>query len=537
MPHVIASIARRGRSRVAMPILALLLGAGAAMAQDGRVVLALSTPNPESNRSWLLSGSSLVQNQPYLETLLGNDVETGEAVPELAESWTVSDDLRTWTFKLREGVDWHFGFGAFTAADVVHSVELVTQEDSRANVREILRDAEMEVLGDHEIVFRFADPLLDGEQQFSRHRGDLLIYSKAQFDQEGLEGVDARPAGTGLYMYQDRTLGEGLVYAFNPDHWSGASADFAEMQFRWAPENATRLAMLLSGEADIADVSRDLHPQATDAGMEIISANLTNMQTLVFIGGVFEREVDGEQDPAWAQSEQIRQALNVAINREEVLEFVYGGRGNLVYNLGFHPEHEGWNADWEARFDELYGYDPEKARALIAESGIPASEITPTIYSFALNGNPEIPLIAESLQLYFQDVGIDARIEESDWTNVAPLMREQGSHDAMIPLRNTPIRTTQRWLETFYVTDGPLWAARFDEIDERYAALVAATDPEERDAIAREIGDFAFENFVAIPMIEVSSELMANPQTVAGWEFPGASLAVLTHHHLIEKAE
>jgi ABC-type transport system substrate-binding protein len=331
----------------------LVSDATGAAAQVERVVLALNTPNPETNRSWAGAGSSHVQLEPFLESLLANDHLTGEAIPGLAERWEVSDDFREWRFFLREGVPFHFGFGEFTAADVAHTHRMITQEESVSFLKGLWSTAEVEVVNDHEVVFRFADPMLEGERIFSRRAGDFLIYSKAQYDAEGVEGIDLRPAGTGIYQYKERSPGEGVIYEHFPEHWSGVTPDFKEMEFRWAPENATRLAMLLAGEAHIADISRDLQAQAEDAGMKVVGAGNPNQQTLVWIGGQFHRAGDPEQDPPWLSDVRVRQALNKAINREEVIEHIYGGRGTLVYRLGFHPDHEGWNPEWEERFEEM----------------------------------------------------------------------------------------------------------------------------------------------------------------------------------------
>ena len=516
---------------------AFTLAAGApSFAQVDRVILALNTPNPETNRSWASSGSAHVQLEPFLESLLTNDSLTGAAAPGLAQRWEVSDDFREWRFFLRKGVPFHFGFSEFTAADVAHSLDLITQEESVSFLRGLWSTVELDVVNDYEVAFRFPDPMTEGEQFFSRQRGDFLIYSKAQFDAEGVEGIDNRPAGTGVYYYKERIPGEAVIYEHFADHWSGATPDFREMEYRWAPENATRLAMLLAGEAHIADISRDLQGQAEAEGMKVIAARQTNQQTLVFIGGVFHRAEDAEQDPAWLGDVKVRQALNMAINRQEVIDFIYGGRGSMVYNLGFHPDNEGWNPEWQARFEEMYGYNPERARQLIAESPYDAGEIQPTIFSFSLSGSSEIPLIAEALQLYFQDIGVNAKIEETDWASVRPRLRGMESAGFLTPLRNTPIRTTQQFVSAFYRTGGPIPIVLYDETDRLIEAYGASVDPDVRNRLAREIGDFLYERFVAFPMAEISFELMVDPKVVADWIFPGASPSVLTHHALIKAA-
>src|SRR4030095_13930525 len=75
----------------------------------------------DSNRFWMVSRPDHLQYDPFLETLLEDDPNTREYTPRLAEKWQSSPDYREWTFFLRKGVQFPFGYGEFTARDVVHS--------------------------------------------------------------------------------------------------------------------------------------------------------------------------------------------------------------------------------------------------------------------------------------------------------------------------------------------------------------------------------------------------------------------------------
>src|SRR5215510_11403514 len=81
----------------------------------------------ESNRFWTIARPEHLQYDPFLETLLDVDPKTGKYTPRLAEKWEVSPDLKEWTFYLRKGVQFHYGFGEFTARDVVHSHALIVR--------------------------------------------------------------------------------------------------------------------------------------------------------------------------------------------------------------------------------------------------------------------------------------------------------------------------------------------------------------------------------------------------------------------------
>ena len=114
----------------------------------------------ESNRFWTIARPEHLQYDPFLETLLDVDPKTGEYIPRLAEKWEVSPDLKEWTFYLRKGVQFHYGFGEFTAKDVVHSHSLIVRQDSTAGSAPLWRDAEeVKVVNDYQVVFRMKRPM------------------------------------------------------------------------------------------------------------------------------------------------------------------------------------------------------------------------------------------------------------------------------------------------------------------------------------------------------------------------------------------
>ena len=120
-------------SLVVSLVLVLLMGLAAlpAEAQRQRVIFA-SAGVDESNRFWVVSRPNQLQNDPYLETLLDLDPKTGAFIPRLAEKWEANPDMTEWTLFLRKGVPFHFGYGEFTARDVVHSHALMLREEAVA---------------------------------------------------------------------------------------------------------------------------------------------------------------------------------------------------------------------------------------------------------------------------------------------------------------------------------------------------------------------------------------------------------------------
>jgi ABC-type transport system substrate-binding protein len=182
------------------------LSGSAQEAKSQRLVFA-SAGFDESNRFWVVARPDHLQYDPFLETLLEVDPKTGEYTPRLAEKWSASPDYKEWTFILRKGVPFHFGFGQLTAKDVVHSHSMMMRPEATATLAGFWRQVEeVKAVNDHQVVFRFKRPTTVMPYAASR-AGDLRIVSKAQWDKEGLEGFDKRPAGTGSYRYVGREPG------------------------------------------------------------------------------------------------------------------------------------------------------------------------------------------------------------------------------------------------------------------------------------------------------------------------------------------
>ncbi len=109
--------------------------------------------------------------------------------------------------------------------------------------------------------------------------------SKAQWDKEGIGGLDKNPAGTGPFQYVGRQTGLNIVYKRNDKHWSGNKVDYEELEFRIAREEATRLALLMSGDVHIADLPRELHKDAVARGLKRFSSSLPVDWVSMYMGG------------------------------------------------------------------------------------------------------------------------------------------------------------------------------------------------------------------------------------------------------------
>jgi peptide/nickel transport system substrate-binding protein len=535
------------RSKLAVLVLAVVLVAvgftlgmepRAGSAQEGkgpRLVFA-SAGFDESNRFWVVSRPDHLQYDPFLETLLEVDPKTGEYTARLAEKWSVSADYREWTFMLRKNVQFHFGYGPLTARDVVHSHSMMMRPEATATLAGFWRQVEeVRAVNDHQVVFRFKKPTTVMPYAASR-AGDLRIVSKAQWDKEGLEGFEKRPAGTGSYRYVGRQPGLSVSYERIDNHWKGEKPAFRELVFRLAREESTRLALLLSGEAHIADLPRELQKDALKRGMKIYTSSFPVDWMSVYLGGQYYLPGDPafKADVAWTKK-PVRQALNMAINRKELLGTVFAGKGTLTYVTGWSDKSEGYNPEWQSRFDKMYGYDPAKARALLKEAGYGPGQLKFKILAFTEPGESEGPQVAEALSIYYKDVGVETEIEVLDWAKVREMFRKKAIQCCMWP-NIISWRPSEEWIRTSYYSKSPNHHYENEFIDKHYLALTAAVDPKERHRLARTIGDHLFEEFADIPLFWFANEVVANPKVVGEWVYPGLAAGRSTHFHLVKPA-
>lgn len=509
----------------------------AADAKVSRLIFA-SAGYHEGNRVWTIPKPDHVQFDPFLETLLEVNPKTAEYTPRLALKWSHSPDFKEWTFHLRKGIPFHFGFGEFTARDVVHSHSLMLRPETTATLAQFWRTvAEVKALDDYTVVFRFKNPATEANVLYGVSRaGDLKMVSKAQWDKEGVEGYDKRLAGTGSYQYAGRKTGLNITFTRVDKHWSDKPV-FKELEIRIAREEATRLALLLSGDAHIADLPRELHKDALKRGLKRLTSSIPVDWVSVYMGGLYYIPEDKafRKEVPWT-NKKVRQALNMAVNRKELLNTVFAGRGTLTYVSSWLSSSEGWNPKWESRFNELYAFNPEKAKQLLKEAGYGPGQIKLKIWAFTEPGESEGPAIADALAIYFKNVGVEAEVELLDWAKIRVAFRKKDIHCCFWP-NVISWRPAEQAVRNFWHVKGTAHHYEDEFIEKTFATLQKTLDPNERNRLAQSIGDHLLENFPDIPLFWFSNEVFANPKVVGNWVYPGLGAGRTTHFHLIKPAQ
>lgn len=521
------------------------------VSETTRLVYAIGAVANETNRPWAGSRQAYVQYEPMLENLLAKDVNDGQIVPRLAESWEASEDLSTWDIKLREGVQFHDGWGEFTSADLMHTLKILCREDSRLSTcggittRSERGDAMnyeevLEVHDDYNVTFHGTRTNSNMLFYLGAQSGEMSPWSVAFWEAEGEAGLDEKGlVGTNTYQYLDRNQGTSIIMEkIDYDHWSGENPEFQELEITWIPEDASRYAGLLAGEIHVADLPIDLQQDAVSEGMALIKSRFTSNDVSIFFGGSYYAteaesgefgklsEEAHDPDQPWNDL-NIRRAMNKAINRVELGDFLYAGYWQPMYIDGFHPTLEGWNDEWVERYDEEYGYDPDAARDLIEAAGYstdrkegPKGAIKVTANSYVSPGESELPQIIESITQYWNKIGIEAKLVDLDGSEVANRYRGRTMQNQVWPniIIYFPI---EYYVNIAYTSHGVTKHYEDDWLNARIKDLQVTYDTADRDDIARDIGNYMYDNHVSMPLFWFPHTITVNPEVVADWVYPG----------------
>lgn len=497
--------------------------------------VAMPVPNGEPNIAWdAVSSTTNTQLRQILDPLIGTDPVTGEYVPGLAESWEATPDAQTWTIKLRQGVQFHGDYGEFTARDVVESFALTTSEGAQTSdagrVRAILGETPDEVRSnietpdDYTVVFHLLRPSVNFPFMLSGQVSTLLMHSAAQLDEVGVEGIrdpNVGPAGTGPWEYVGRELGVGMTYRAVQDHWR-QTPDFDELQIKYLRETSTRLAGLLGGEYDMAVVDRDLFAQAEAAGMEVFSSSLPTNAFIFQIGNNVFPGHDCYEEGAPLTNPLVRQAINKAIDRENILSQLFPYGAVPMHNLGFTPNGEYWEERWSTEFDERYGFDPEAATSLLAEAGYP-NGFPLVVAASSSNNVPEMGSVAEVIAQNLSAVGIDVTMKEREPGNPQDEIDGCEMGGEIFPIAAS-LRPTSQLLIDYRnpeIGSGSSMLVPSEEMGDAITALQSAVDPDERAALLELLGDLAYDLHAEIPLVMITGQMVANPDVASSYVWPG----------------
>ncbi|WP_311223491.1 MULTISPECIES: ABC transporter substrate-binding protein [unclassified Acidovorax] len=369
---------------------ALCAPIGSALAQSGKDTVTLAmTLEPPGLDPTAGAASSIAEIALYniFEPLTKINAD-GSVSPLLAESWEVSPDLKTYTFRLRKGVKFHNG-EPFNAAAVKFAFDRAGSDKSTNKDKRTFANLSTQVVDDHTVVVINQD--IEPDLLF------LLGQATAAIVEPKSAATNAtRPVGTGPYQLGTWNRGASITLTAWPSHRAAAGLKIRRATFRFISDPAAQVAALLAGDVDA-------FPRVTPRSVAQFKAN---PRFQVVVSGSRAKTVlaiNNAKKPL--QDVRVRRAIAAAIDRKAVIE---GAGDGLGVPIGSHyvPGAFGY-----IDTTGINPYDPDKARRLLAEAGVK----TPLQLTLTLPPTPYARQGGEVIAAQLAQVGIVAKLQNVEW--------------------------------------------------------------------------------------------------------------------------
>ena len=389
----------------------------------GTLVLA-TVAEPDTLDIYKSSSSSSAMVAAYIGGSLVTKNANGEIVPSLAESWDVSADGLTYTFHLRKDVKFH-NEEPFTANDYIWTWDRCLAEDFICPVSASLLEAfvSYEATDDYTLVLTLAEPNYYTIQTLGA-ADYLQPLNRTAVEAAGENYGMGNAVGVGPFILKEWVQDEKIILTRNPDYSWGpdifencnTGPRYVEnYEIRILPDLATILAGMQAGEIGLSNLeAKDVQPIKDNGSYQIFETLPTGIQFIQF----------NHQDPKFADL-KVRQALNLAVDKNAVLQVVLNGQGRVL-DGPLSPAMIGYNE--ETMQGSGYGFDLEAAKALLEEADFTYNAdnmlLTPDgePFGFTLLGTPDeqTTKVLTMLVDMWKSLGAAVEIEQLDYGILAP---------------------------------------------------------------------------------------------------------------------
>ena len=359
---------------------------------------------------------------------------TTNIAPALAESWDVSDDGLEYTFHLRQDVPFHTTENftptrPFNADDVIYSFERQWKADhpyhavggatyeyfNSMGLQDLLKS--IEKVDEQTVKFVLNEPEAPFIANMGMDFASILSAEYAdQMQQAGTpEQVDLQPVGTGPFQLQAYQKDAIIRYQAHPDYWDGKAA-IDTLVFAITPDASVRWQKLQAGECHVMPYPNpaDLEAMQQHPDINVLEQEGLNVGYLGF---------NTEKEPF--DDVKVRQALNMAVNKQAIIDVVFQGAGRIAKNP-IPPTIWSYNDAVED-----YPYDPEQAKKLLEEAGV--TDLQTNIWAMPVQRpyNPNARRMAELIQADWAEVGVEAEIVSFEWGEYLKRSLE-GEHETLL---------------------------------------------------------------------------------------------------------
>lgn len=344
---------------------------------------------------------------------------------DLAQSWEVSRDGLQITFHLRRGVKWHDGKD-FTSRDVLYTYRVTVDPKTPTAYAEDFKQVQSaQAPDDYTFKVRYAKPFAPA----------LASWGMSILPAHLLEGKDitksplARsPIGTGPYIFKEWIPGQRLILEANPNYWEGKPR-LSRYVYRIIPDSSTMYMELKAGGIDMMGLSPVQYQRQTNTKEFLARFNKYRYPASAYTYLGYNLRLPMFQDA------RVRRAITCAINKEEIIQGVLLGMGQIAHG----PYKPGTWA-YKAKVENDPAYDPARAQALLREAGyvmgangILAKDGKPLSFTILTNqGNVQRLKTAQIIQMRLKHVGIDVKIRVVEWASFLTNFIDKGKFEAVL---------------------------------------------------------------------------------------------------------
>lgn len=423
---------------------ASLLAVGAAQADDGQpvkggtVIAALNSEGMVNLNTLLTTWyPSLLVADVWADGLMTYD-KNGNRLPRMATSWTISDDGKVYTFKIREGVKWSDG-KPFSAADVAYTVEAFAKYSAYfAKLLPLLDSASAP--DDKTFVLKLKQPLTATLDLFDKEVFPLMPKHIYEGKEIATNPANVAPVGLGPFKFEKWVSGQSISFVRNPYYWDAPKPYLDSVIFALIPNIQQRYNAMVNGEVNW------FKPEAVQVPATQQAAKKGTFRIIPIVNNAPETSViDFNLRRAPMNNVKVRQALFLAIDRQRIVQDVYQGLAETAKNAiptQFKALH-----DDSVNYDTLYPFDLKKAGQVLDEAGYPLKDGKRFSVELTAPSMAPYDAVAQVVQAQWTALGIDVKLSVLDqqiWINKVDTKHDFDASIISLTGRSNPVLGVDR---------------------------------------------------------------------------------------------
>jgi peptide/nickel transport system substrate-binding protein len=476
------------------------LAAAPAGAQTLNLMIGIDAPHYDPHRTQAGPTADIM----FLtgDTLTTVDFDLKTVKPLLAESWTVSEDGKLYTFKLRQDVSFCSG-KKMTAEDVVYSFKRAVSSETKSPFAwRMGKQKDVRAPDPYTVEYELEEPFNELPLQLANYQGTIINKEAVEKlgPDFGVKGFD----GTGPYCWVSWEPRNQVVikrhdaYRWGPDIYQNRGpAKFERIVMKVVPEESARVAAMLSGQMDVSSAMPDQSLAVLAKSPNVVLHRPAADLRLFYLG--FKTTRENISDPL------VRTALSQAIDRKQIVSSIYFGNGEPASGF-IHPKALDYSP---AAPQHLGTYDPEGAGKLLDKAGWTlgsdgfrykdGKKLELQLYGFAAGRSPKV---TEAVQGFWRKIGVDLKLQMWDGTIVFSKLAQQDYDIWSIAF---PYSTAGDALRLYFHSKNVPAPNRMNwkdpETDRLLDAAMAARDPAERARLLAEAQRIIQENALWVPLV------------------------------------